>query len=98
MDFVLTIKKVESMKLKLLTAAVLCSASFAANAADLPKACEDYFTAVEEFGKKYPQVADTYKQMVETTKQQLNSTPDKSMLAPGCEQALESFKQSTANM
>ena len=86
------------MKLKLFAAAALCSVSVMAHTADMPKACEDYFNAVEDFAKKHPQMADSYKQMVESTKQQLNTVADKSMLAPGCEQALETFKQSTVGM
>lgn len=86
------------MKLKLVAAAVLASASFVANASDLPKACEDYFTAVEEFAAQYPQAADMYKQAVESTREQLNSVPDKSMMEPGCQQALDQFKEMTAAM
>ena len=40
------------MKLKLFAAAALCSVSVMAHAADMPKACEDYFNAVEDFAKK----------------------------------------------
>lgn len=87
------------MKLKLLAAAFLASASFVANASDIPQVCQDYFTAVEDFAAKHPQLADAYKQSIASTKQQLESVPgDKSMLAPGCQSAFDTFKQTTAGM
>ncbi|MDO5666524.1 MAG: DUF5339 family protein [Alcaligenaceae bacterium] len=87
------------MKLKLLVAAIFASASFATHASAIPQVCQDYFSAVEEFAAKHPQVADVYKQSIESTRQQLNSVPgDKSMLAPGCQSAFDAFKQSTASM
>lgn len=97
------------MNKKFLLAALASTFAFTAGSAiaaansDLPPACESYFQEVNNYLDSLPEMARAHmgsamQDSMNQTRDSLKSIPDNAHKEMACNQALETFKQTTAAM